>query len=183
MVESVGRVFVAAPLPDGARIALADRLRGLEIPGRRVPPENWHLTLRFLGSVESTRYERFLGAVDQAELGSRFRVALSGLGAFPNPRRATVTWIGVTRGADRLHDLAEIAEEAAVTAGLPPEDRPFRPHLTLSRVRPQQDATSLVATGSEIGVDWRCDSVVVYRSHTGRDGARYEALETFSLTR
>lgn len=164
-------------------MALADALSEVAIPGRLVPPENWHLTLRFLGGIDQVTSERMLAAIDQADLGGRFKLALRGLGAFPRPRKATVIWLGVTQGRDRLEDLADIAEVAAVDAGVGPEDRPFRPHLTLSRVRPEEDVTGLVETGADLGVGWRCESIVVYRSHLGPGGARYEPLETFSLSR
>ncbi len=170
-------------MPDEIRLALADGLGGVAIPGRLVPPENWHLTLRFLGGIDQVVSERLLAALDQAELGTRFKLALRGLGAFPRPEKATVVWLGVTEGRDRLEDLSDIAESAAVSAGVGPEDRPFRPHLTLSRVRPEEDVTGLLETGADLGVSWRCQSIVVYRSHLGRGGARYEPLETFSLSR
>lgn len=183
MVGRLGRVFVAAPLPDEVRIALADRLRGIELPGKVAPPENWHMTLRFLGTLDEVTYERFLGLLDASDLGHSFRVGLGGLGAFPRPRSATVVWVDVDQGGDRLLELSAVCEEAAQGAGLAPEDRPFRPHLTLSRLRPGQDVTDLVSGWGGFDIRWRCDSVVVYRSHLGRGGARYEPLETLPLIR
>lgn len=164
-------------------MALADRLRHLDLPGRVAPPENWHLTLRFLGLVATTAYERFVSSLDRADLGAPFRVGLHGLGAFPRPGRATVVWVAVGKGEDRLEELARIGEEAAQAAGIDPEERPFRAHLTLSRVRPPVDVSALVEAVPELGLEWTCDEVVVYRSHLGRGGARYEPLETFALTR
>lgn len=181
MVESVGRVFAAVPLPGGTRVDLTGRVARLDIPGRVVPPENWHITLRFLGKVNPVIYERFLhGMTPTVELAP-FRVSLGAVGVFPNPRRAAVVWAGIDSGEAELARLAGIAEEAAMLAGLQPEERPFRPHLTLSRVRPPVDAGQVV--GEEIGLGWNCDRVVVYRSVHGRGGARYEPLETFDLTR
>ncbi len=177
------RVFVAVPLPDEVRMALADRLGRVEVPGKIAPPENWHITLRFLGSVDEVSYERFLGALDTADLGEPFRVGLGNLGAFPRPRNATVIWVGVTKGLDRLGELADISEEAAQSVGLAGEERPFRSHLTLSRVRPAQDVTRLVETTPAMGIEWQCESITVYRSHLGRDGASYEPLETLALFR
>jgi 2'-5' RNA ligase len=164
-------------------MALADRLGGFEIPGKIAPPENWHITLRFLGSVDEVSYERFLAALDTADLGEPFRVGLGNLGAFPGPRNATVIWVAVTKGLERLEDLAEVSEEAAQSAGLAAEERPFRSHLTLSRVRPGQDVSRLVETTPAMGIEWRCESIVVYRSHLGRAGASYEPLETLALIR
>jgi 2'-5' RNA ligase len=183
MVGSVGRVFAAVPLPAEVRLALDDKLQQHQLPGKVAPPENWHLTLRFLGNVEEVSYQRFLAALDTADLGQRFRVALSRLGAFPNPKRATVLWVGLSQGLDELGELALTAEEAAQTAGLPAEERPFRPHLTLSRIRPQVDVSSLLEAFGDTGIGWRCETMVVYRSHLGSEGARYEPLEIFNLRR
>ena len=92
-------------------------------------------------------------------------------------------WLAVSRGLNRLEELAAAAEEAAQSAGFGPEDRPFRAHLTLSRVRPAEDVSALVESFPGADLGWRCESVVVYRSHLGRGGARYEPLETFPLSR
>ncbi len=184
MVEGLTRrIFVAVPLPDEVRMALADLLGSVVVPGKMVLPQNWHITLRFLGRTDEIAYDRFLAALDNCDLGPSFDMGLGELGAFPRPRSATVLWVAVTKGQGRLEDLAADAEAAAQTAGFTPEDRPFRPHLTLSRVRPAADVSRLVDGFSAAGIGWRCRSVVVYRSHPGRGGARYEPLETFPLTR
>lgn len=159
-------------------MALADRVASLPIPGRLAPPENWHITLRFLGTVDQVTYERFLSALDVADVGP-FRVRLGGVGAFPNARHATVVWVAVEEGERELESLNEVSEEAAQSAGLPVDERPFRPHLSLARVRPPADVRALA--GTPVGLGWRCDRVVVYRSDTGRGGARYDPLETLRL--
>ena len=178
-MEAVGRVFAAVPLSPGARLDLADQLRDLDIPGRRVPVENWHLTLRFLGTIDESTFERFLHGLSRRELPRTFLVSLGGLGGFPNPRRATVVWIGVEAGVDQLAVLNDIAEESAQAAGLDPEERPYRPHLTLSRVRPPQGMGHLL--GADVQVRYQADRLVVYKSHMGRGGASYEPLEEFML--
>lgn len=183
MVGSVGRVFAAVPLPAEVRLALDAKLQQHTLPGKVPPPENWHLTLRFLGNIEEVTYQRFLAALDSADLGQRFRVSLSRLGAFPNPKRATVLWLGLSQGLDELSEIALTAEEAAQAAGLPPEERPFRPHLTLSRIRPQVDVSTLIDSFGDTGIGWRCETIVVYRSHLGSAGTRYEPLEIFNLRR
>ncbi len=183
MVGSVGRVFAAVPLPAEVRLALDDKLRFHALPGKVAPPENWHLTLRFLGSVDEVTYERFISQLDPAEMGSRFRMALGPMGAFPNSKRATVLWIGVSQGEGELGGLASVCEEAAQAAGLPAEERPFRPHLTLSRIRPQADVGSLIESFGDAGIGWRCETMIVYRSLLGSGGASYEPLEIFELKR
>lgn len=183
MVGSVARVFVAVPLPAEVRLALDEKLGRHMIPGQVAPPENWHLTLRFLGDVDEVTYQRIVAELDSADLGQRFRVGLGGLGAFPNPKRATVLWVGVAHGVDELSELALTTEEAAQTVGLPPEERPFRPHLSLSRIRPPVDVSRLIGSFGDTGIGWRCETMVVYRSHLGSGGARYEPLEIFNLRR
>lgn len=183
MVGPLSRVFAAVPLPTEIRMALAERLSSIDIPGKVAPPENWHLTLRFLGQVDEVAYERFLGLLSSADLGQRFKVRFGGLGAFPKASRATVMWVGVEQGSSDLERLAGVCEDAAQGAGLPPEDRPFRPHLTLSRIRPPENVRSRIDTFEAIDIGWRCESVVVYQSRQGPAGTRYEPLETVPLTR
>ena len=114
------------------------------MPGKPVPPSNWHLTLRFLGKSDEVAYQRILAGVTGAELGDSFSVGFGGLGAFPRPARATVLWLAIERGSDRLAELATITEAVARDAGFLPEDRPFHPHVTLSRIRPHQDVRPLI---------------------------------------
>lgn len=179
MVELVGRVFVAAPPPPHIRLALSNRIADMRIPGRVAPPENWHITLRFLDVVDQVTYERFLSGMETIRHEFSFPLALDGFGAFPKPRKATVFWAGVGTGALELAQLNEVLEDAAQAAGLLPEERPFHPHLTLSRIRPPADVRDLLE--EELAFGWRCDRVVVYRSNQGRGGVSYEPLDSVSL--
>jgi RNA 2',3'-cyclic 3'-phosphodiesterase len=181
VVENVRRIFAAVPLPTEVRMALADRTSSLAIPGKVVPAENWHLTLRFLGTVDEVTYERFLAGLTAIEDVLSFPIKLGGLGGFPNEKNATVLWAGVMEGAEELRRLNEIVEEAVQAAGLEPEDRPYRPHLTLSRIRPPSDIGSL--TAETLDLRWSCHEMVVYESRLGGGGVRYEPLETFSMLR
>jgi len=180
VVETVGRVFAAVPLPHEIKLALADRINGIDIPGKVVPPENWHITVRFLGSVDQVAYERFLAVLAEAEMPMSFSIRLTGLGAFPNPRKATVVWAGVVDSSGSLGELNEITETAAQSAGLGPEERPFHPHVTLARVRPQKDVTQLVEQHVDLG--WKADQLVLFRSHFGSGEASYEVLERFGFS-
>lgn len=162
-------------------MALADRLEQFDLPGTPVPPANWHITVRFIGWTDEVAYDRLLASLDEADLGSGFDVELSEMGAFPRAKSATVLWVGVAKGQTRLEEVAAVVEEAVQAAGFEAEDRPFRAHLTLSRIRPPVDVTELIGSFPGAGLGWRARSVVVYRSHLGRGGARYEPLETFPL--
>lgn len=152
------------------------------LPGKPTPPQNWHLTIRFLGSTEPEERDRVLGALDDEELTLPFVLGFAGLGAFPRPGSATVLWLGVGRGADELGELAEVCERAARRAGLPPEERPFHPHLTLARVRPKQDVTELVERVPAFPLSQEVDRVVLFRSVLGGPGgARYEIADEVPL--
>lgn len=177
--ELVGRVFVAAPIPPEVRFALAEQVAEMSIPGRVAPAENWHVTLRFLDAIDRVTYERYLSELERVGEQFSFPASLHGFGAFPKPRKATVFWAGIGRGAGELTLLNELAEEAAVASGLLPEERPFHPHLTLARIRPPVDVRDLVE--EDLDLSWRCDRVVVYRSHLGRGPARYEPLDSVNL--
>lgn len=177
--DLVGRVFVAAPLPPEIRFVLAERVADLPIPGKVGPPENWHVTLRFLDTIDRVTYERFLHGLERVGSQFSFPIALHDFGAFPNSRKATVFWAGIGRGSDDVSLLNEIAEDSAIGAGLLPEERPFHPHLTLARIRPHADVRPLL--DEELDLGWRCDHIVVYRSHLGRGPARYEPLDSIDL--
>jgi len=174
-------VFAAVALPDEVRRALADRVGSLRVPGKTAPPRNWHITLRFCGALDEVGLDRFVAGLAAVEDEPVFRIGLSGFGAFPNARRSTVVWAGVGPGAGRLARLNEIAERAAQSAGLAEEERPYRPHVTLSRVRPPESCAHLL--GETLDLSWRCESVVVFRSHLGEGPARHEPLEAFDLLR
>ena len=170
-----GRLFVAVVPPAEVALALADRLDSLPIPGRRVPPTNWHVTLRFVGRVDAVTYDRWLASLEQVR-AEPLRVRLQGLGAFPKPRSATVVWVGVV--APGIERLAALVEEATQDAGIPAEERPFRPHLTLTRVRPPVDARAVVVRADlGPGLTWRADTFSVMAAA----GTRYETYETFAF--
>lgn len=177
--RALGRVFVAAPLPPEIRFVLSERIDEMPIPGKIGPPENWHVTLRFLDSIDQVTYERFLSELERIGKQFSFPISLHGFGAFPKPRKATVFWAGIGQGTSDISLLNEIAEDAAIGSGLLPEERPFHPHVTLSRIRPPADVRDLL--DEEVDFSWRCDRVVVYRSHLGRGPARYEPLDSVDL--
>lgn len=183
--ERVGRLFWAVPLREEVRGALSSHLRaelGREgIPGRSPRPESWHLTLRFLGDVTASQYDLLLGAWRRREAGKCFQVTFGALGAFPRPARASVLWIGLSDQAGGLVRLARLAEESAVEAGFAHEKRAFHPHMTLSRLRPPADLRETIQKVKPPSIAMMVEQLVLYRSHLGSQGARYEALERVFL--
>lgn len=189
MAESGGgggdRLFMAVDLAEETRRALEAHLRGAlgarPLPGRAVAPASWHLTLRFLGATPPARRDAVAAAMAGADPGPAFTLGFGGPGAFPRPARASVLWLGVEEGAGELRALAAVAEDAARRAGFPPDERPFSPYLTLSRIRPPQDVRPVVERVPAFGGRMPVDAVVLFRSHLGPGAARYEAVERFPL--
>ncbi len=180
--DSVRRVFLAVDLDDEVRHGLAAHLGSWSpLPGSSPPPANWHLTLRFLGKVDEPTYETLLAKLDEAELGPSFSLSFGGLGAFPRAARATVLWLGTDAGSDALGGLAAAIEGAVVEAGFMPEERPFHPHLTLSRIRPPQDVQSLIESVPSFPLRQAVDHITVFESILGRGPAAYVPLEVFEL--
>lgn len=180
---SVGRVFVAVGLSDDHRHALAAYLDEVlePLPGKPVPPPNWHLTIRYLGDIVEVAYDRFLNALDEVEKPAPFRMSFSGLGAFPKPTKATVLWLGIGRGEEDLVALAQAAERAAVAVGLAAEDRPFQAHLTLARIQPPRNVWPWLADVPEPPIKIDVAEMGLYRSHLGGATPVYELLDTIDL--
>lgn len=134
---------------------------------RWVPPESYHLTLRFLGSVEADGAEALATSAAAAVAPlAPFSARLGALGAFPTSRRPRVVVLGVTPEGP-LRFLAARLEEVAVAAGLSPEARPFRAHLTLGRVRRDASLPRASLEAQLAPVAFEVSEVVLFRSRPG----------------
>jgi 2'-5' RNA ligase len=181
------RLFAAVDIPPRAVRAADEAIepwRGRFPRAKWVPPENWHVTVKFMGRT----YPRLVGWVhealrDAAAAIRPFRVELRGLGVFPSPSRARVFWVGLT---DRDGGLAALARsvEGALEKEFPPEKRPFSAHLTVARFNPPVPMREQREALTEASVEpspFRVKHLTLYRSHLGRPSARYEPLERFPL--
>ncbi len=126
------RLFVALSLPESIRFQVSLLCSG--IPDTRwVPPENLHISLRFIGEVDGGMFDD----IDAALAGIRapaFTLELSGVGHFGNGARPRALWAGVARQPALLH-LRDKVESALVRTGIEPEGQKFKPHVTLSRLK------------------------------------------------
>ena len=135
---------MALNLPDGVRQALwaaVAPVRELALPLKWVRPEGIHVTLKFLGEVADNRELELRAALGRAAAGSHaVSLVVRGFGAFPALDRPRVIWAGLEPDAG-LESLRDSVEREFAPLGFPPEERPFRPHLTLGRAardaRPQ----------------------------------------------
>lgn len=162
------------------------RAFGPQDPVRWVPSHQFHFTLKFFGDIEESAAQRaadLLGGV--AAQTQPFLLEVAGLGAFPAPGRPSVLWCGVGQGKEPLVALAARVEEAMAQAGFPREQRPFKPHLTLGRVRegapvPPAVVEALQQTPSSYGA-WRVERLVLMRSELLPAGPRYTELSEARL--
>lgn len=181
------RAFVAIPFSDAVKSSIADELSALrrdDADVRWVNPEQTHVTLRFLGSVERSSVAALSVALqDAAARSSRFPLALNGTGAFPSFSRPRVLWIGV-RPHPGLGSVHARVRDALATVGIDPEDRPFRPHVTVGRVRRGREAgAGLIDKFFALPFEARCDveDIALVESVLGPGGARHRDLARFAL--
>lgn len=176
------RLFVGISLPEDDRHGLAALLDPLAPwPGRAVPPANWHITLRFVGSADEVATDRLFAQLDEMERPGPFTVRLEGLGAFPRPRSAAVLWMGVEDPSGSLVAAADATELAVQAAGFPAEERPFHPHLTLARIRPPQDVWSWLEKEPVYPLAIAVSELTLFETRFGAGGAHYESVERFPL--
>ncbi len=173
------RVFVGIEPGDDARAALASVLADVHIPGKPSPPENWHVTLRYLGAVDEVMLDRLIAGLDEAALPDPFIARTTGLGAFPRAERATVLWVGLR--SSRLPDLAEAVEEVVEGIGEGREERPFVGHVTLARIRPPVDVSTLIDVTEIPSIAIPVDRVTVFESILTSGRPRYRPIEHIDL--
>ncbi len=132
------RLFVAINLPDDIRRGVweaVEPLRAQPYPIRWVSAESLHLTLKFLGETAPEREGEIVAAVEAAVIGAkRFTLPVEGFGVFPSRSRPRVAWVGCA-AVPPLELLQDCVEREMERLGFSVEGRPFRPHVTIGRVR------------------------------------------------
>jgi 2'-5' RNA ligase len=175
------RLFVAAALDEDARAACADaaaRLRATGFHGTWVPPENYHLTVAFLGGVDDARLADISGAVsDAAVFVSPVDVPIDALGAFPDERRPRVAWAGPSAPIPGFGLLSDAVRGSLAAMGFVFPGRGDA-HVTLARADAR---TPLPRADPPQGASVRIDELILYRSLSEPAGVRYEPLERFAL--
>ena len=205
MAAETWRLFIAIPVPDEVRAALAAALDPVKVRfggGRWQASDTWHLTLRFLGDTPVGDLPLIERAVRSAAAdGAPFRVALGEAGSFEHRRGGRVAWVGLAQGGPEVAALA--GRLAAVLAPGEPGGVPFQVHLTIAREAPDglvpaltaaieasRSGASGTARAGRVGLGsrpvapatgegslvWVADRLVLYRSVLGRGGATHTAL-------
>ncbi len=188
MTESLSlRLFFAVELPGGVREAAAAhaaRLRRYTGVRANWPrPESLHLTLKFLGEVEASRLDSLSrAAAAAAGTLAPFTLTVEGAGVFPPRGAPRVPWLGVRDDSGELSRLQLRLENECAAAGFPREPKPYKPHLTLARLRAPQRGEAAAAlseahSGSTFGpYTFQVPGFVLMRSELGPGGSRYTPL-------
>jgi 2'-5' RNA ligase len=183
------RLFIAVNFSTDARDAIQNALDNFPVmnpPWRWVSPDNWHLTLKFLGEIDAARLDSLAHALGGVARGHQsFDMTLGAFGGFPNLRNPRVLFYNVERGAAELESLAAHVDAAAVrTLGLAPETRRFQAHATIARVKDRlsPDILARFARVSPLTeAVTRVDSFHLMESRLARTGATYSGVKEFAL--
>jgi RNA 2',3'-cyclic 3'-phosphodiesterase len=182
-VSETLRAFIALELPLEIKEALAGfqgalRQAGLDKGARWVRPEHIHLTLKFLGDVPASR----IGALEEALREAAVNVApfildVKGLGRFPPRGPAKVLWVGLEGELKRLYELYSRLETKTTALGFAAETRPFKPHLTLARLRGGGELSDILEAHEEVVLgSFSAERLCLFRSDLSATGPRYTPL-------
>lgn len=137
------RLFVAVNLGAQERKRIHRALKALrdtDYPVRWLDPDAFHLTLKFMGSVDPRRLDDLKAVQDRVAASNRpFTLSIGGVGAFPTIRRPRVMWVGVDP-SPALRCLKQDLEWGMTECGLERETRAFHPHLTVGRADDKEGA-------------------------------------------
>lgn len=184
------RLFFAVELPEEVRARAAEHAARLRqsFPDVRAGwerPEKMHVTLKFLGDVEAPRVSSLQRAAEAATRGlSSFTLTVEGAGSFPPRGAPRVLWLGLRDDSGGLARLQSRLEQECEREGFPRETRPFKPHLTLARLRTPQGARELAAAHGETPfgpLDFNVTDLILIRSQLGPGGSRYTPLSRHGI--
>jgi RNA 2',3'-cyclic 3'-phosphodiesterase len=193
------RIFIALDIDDGIRERIQtfmEGVRGFAPDAGWVRAESLHVTLKFAGEKPPETVETIKNALRDVDVGP-FSLALRGHGFFPSPKAPRVFWVGIDAGT-QLTALVAAIDDAAHALGIPREDHPFSPHLTLARRRGgsaaprwgkgdkehsgfQRLQEKLAALPTPEFGTMTAHEFFLYESQLSRGGARYTKLERFVL--
>jgi 2'-5' RNA ligase len=179
------RIFVAADISEEARRAVSLHIESLgrEFPRLRVGwerAEKLHLTLKFLGETTDAQLEKLKNSVEAiSRLLSAFPLEIAETGVFPNAKRARVLWIDVRDERGNLREISRRLEIECEKIGFPRENRPFRPHLTIGRLREPGSARELAEKHLKNNFDpvrFEVSAVTIYESLLQPTGSVYKVF-------
>ncbi len=183
------RTFIAINLDGSLHNTLTEvveRFASSKASVRWVAPENTHLTLKFLGGVDEKMLPEVYAACERAAEGfGPIDLEMKAVGCFPGMKRPKVVWLGIEKGTEEVKKLQQKVEGELEHVGFPREDREFKAHLTIGRVKGRQGISNLCRLLEEernifIG-SMRADKISVMKSKTHSSGPVYTELKAIPL--
>jgi 2'-5' RNA ligase len=182
-------LFPPAHILAGLQAAVAGMGQGLPARGIRwTRPEQIHLTLNFLGAIDTARIPEIESALRAACQGHRrHKVRVAGLGCFPNPSRPRILWAGLAGDLRAVENLKKALDAGLLACGCVGEDRPFQAHLTVGRVSElnaegrRQVAEALAREQQRDFGEWAVERVDLMQSVLSPQGAAYSVLKSILL--
>ena len=181
------RLFLAISIPSSLESSIDSSARRVrkdlaerEIEARWIPKENWHVTLVFIG--ESDRMDDIAKMTARVtERVSPFSLDIRGIGAFPEESSARVIWAGVQKARALVELQGELGQELR-SLGIILEDREYKPHLSLARLRNPKRVREFIDSfrKKDFGTI-NVQEVVLYQSITVAPFPRYIPLQRFAL--
>ena len=186
------RAFIAVELSAGVQekiLALQQQLKKMLPSINWVRPESIHLTLKFLGGVESSRLSQILSVLEPiGKKQNKFSIEIQGVGVFPQVKRPRIVWVGCSGNTSVLQDLVFEIEAALEPLGFPPEEKSFHPHLTLARVKRENALVGAALLEKRILESQQhlgtldIDRFTLFQSTLDSSGARYTPLGAVLLS-
>ncbi len=159
-----------------------------EINGRLswTRPQGQHLTLKFFGDISKEDINNISTAVQKRVVAeTKLNLKVEKLGVFPDARRPRVLWCGVTGDVEKLIALQKKLDSDFAALGFPAEDRSFKAHLTLARIKDSRDMTGMseaLKKHNEFNAgDFTGDKLILFQSNLSPQGAVYTKLAEFAL--
>jgi RNA 2',3'-cyclic 3'-phosphodiesterase len=195
------RIFIGIDLDPEVRTRIERFLEGVEgfaPEARWVRPDSLHITLKFVGEQTAERVQAITEHLQLVESGA-FEIRAGGYGFFPTAKAPRVFWIGIHSGP-QLAELGEKIDIATAELGIPREDRPYSPHLTLARASARRSSGSpkwrkgdgpnatfavlekrLAAMGELDFGAMTAHEFILYQSHLSPKGSKYTKLQRFPM--
>ncbi len=182
-IDREHRVFIAILPNEPVRAALANLYVDGPAKTRWTPPEQLHLSLRFVGGVSGEQLQGIAEALSAVRV-EPFPLGVEGVGRFPQRGRPSVIWAGVGTGHPLLHQLRQQVDDRLLSTGVPFELRSFIPHFTIGRTVEASEAGVAQWTKRHrafLGPVWQVDAFHLMTSELSPTGAIHRVAETFRL--
>ncbi|MBI4822727.1 MAG: RNA 2',3'-cyclic phosphodiesterase [Nitrospirae bacterium] len=182
------RCFISVELPLEIKRSIDEKTKALRDSGddvKWVRIENLHITLKFLGKTPEARLPEIKDRLTSAVSPLRsFSIEFASAGAFPNVRYPRIVWLGI-RNSEHLVRLQSAVEMALTAIGFEPEERQFKPHLTIGRVKSARGKEALVREienlkGTVFG-KIQVENISIMKSELHPKGSKYTRLDDIPL--